>query len=245
MARLLLVLIALLVSLAAGPAGAWRADVAGTPPDARPFALAVDGAGNVIAAGRTPSGAGDSDGMVAKLAANDGALRWQGIIAGTAGGNDNARALLVDGSGNAIVLGQVSNTGTGSDALVTKLRAQDGDPFWRTEIEGGRSGNDDIRAGTLVAGGDVIAVGVSPAPGEDDVVTLWRLAAATGAVLWRQTLPGAAGVAQRVVAASGRLVASHVPRGRGHHHRRGAHQDGDGTVDWVTALGGSGNAGDG
>ncbi|HWP66794.1 MAG TPA: PQQ-binding-like beta-propeller repeat protein [Candidatus Limnocylindria bacterium] len=206
----LLVVVLLLVS-ASVPARAWVVSLTGTPPDARPFGLATDAAGNVLTAGRRPSGSG-TDGIAAKLAAADGSVVWQRTVTGAVTGNDIVRALLVDAQGNAIVIGQVANGTTKADALVAKLAAADGHDLWRRDIDGGTLGTDDARAGALLAEGDVVAAGSSPMPGNPDPITVWRFAGATGETVWTQRLPGSGGAAQRVaVAGSAVYVGAHVP----------------------------------
>src|SRR5262245_699809 len=121
MLRRVLVLVAVLLPAMVPPARAWETALVETPPDARPFGLGVDATGNVLTAGRTPSGSGSSNGIAAKLAAADGAILWQRSIVGTGTGNDIVRATAVDTNGNLVVIGQVSNTGTRADALIAKL----------------------------------------------------------------------------------------------------------------------------
>ena len=231
----------------ASSAVAWRVDVAGTPPDARPFALAVDASGNVVAAGRTPGAATDSDGLVVKLRASDGAGRWLRTITGSREeGNDVVRGLLVDAPGNVYALGQIGNTGTGPDGLVTKLRAQDGQMLWRTEIDGGRRGADDVRAGLFTSGGDLIVAGASPMPDSDDVITIWRLAGADGEITWERRLPGAGGDAEHVVSAGNAVyVVAHVPApGDGTKIVIARLDQTSGAVTWTRELKESGSPGD-
>jgi cysteine-rich repeat protein len=231
----------------ASTAAAWRVDVAGTPPDARPFALAVDASGNVIAAGRTPGGATDSDGLVVKLRASDGAGRWLRAITGSRNdGNDVVRRLLVDALGNVYALGQIGNTVTGPDGLVTKLRAQDGQMLWRTEIDGGRRGADDVRTGLFTSNGDLVVAGASPIPNSGDVISIWRLAGADGEIDWERRLPGAGGKAEYMVAAGNAVyVAAHVPAAGGGMQIVIAKLDqANGAVTWSTVFKGSGHPGD-
>jgi cysteine-rich repeat protein len=211
-ASVLLSLVALLVP-AVPPARAWLTNLANTPPVGRPFGLGVDAQGNVLTAGRTPSGpGGTSDGIAAKLAATSGAPFWQRLVVGSGNGNDIVRAQAVDAAGNLVVIGQVQNTTTNADAMIAKLAASNGDTVWMRSIDSGTNGSDDARAGALLAGGDVIAAGQSPAPGNPDPIAVWRLAADTGTTVWTRRIPGTGGVAQRVaVDGNAVYVAAHVP----------------------------------
>jgi cysteine-rich repeat protein len=241
----LLVVLPVLLAAVVPSARAWETLLPGTPPDARPFGLGVDASGNVLTGGRTPSGTGTSDGIAAKLAAADGAVLWQRSVLGTAAGNDIVRALVVDANGNAVVIGQVPNVGTKADALIAKLSSVDGRDLWRRDIDGGTLGTDDARAGALLPGGDVVAAGASPTPGNPDPIAVWRLASATGDTLWTQRLAGAGGSAQRVaVAGDAVYVGSHIPVATGTRitiARLGAI---DGAVAWSATLAGSGHTDD-
>ena len=80
--------------LAALPARAWQTSLADTPPDGRPFGVAVDALGNVVTGGRTPGASTFSDGVAARLNAIDGSIAWQRLLVGTRTGNDIVRAIL-------------------------------------------------------------------------------------------------------------------------------------------------------
>jgi cysteine-rich repeat protein len=191
---------------------AWRIDVDDTPPDARPFALAVDASANVVAGGRKPGAAGDSDGIVVKLRASDGAKRWIRTITGNKDGNDIVRGLLVDDHDNVYAFGQIGNTTTNADGLLTKLRAQDGQPQWRTEIDGGRRGSDDVRTGFMTNTGDLLLAGASPTTGSNDVITVWHVDGGDGVVDWTRRLPGPGGTAEWIAGSGNAVyVAAHVP----------------------------------
>lgn len=240
---LLAVILALVVS--APVARAWRVDVDDTPPDARPFALATDAAGDVFAGGRRPAGEG-SDAIVVKLRANDGLTRWLAPLTGSREGNDVVRALLVDASGDVYALGQIANENTNADGLVAKLRAQDGNVQWRREIDGGRRGSDDVRAGVFLGGADLVLAGASPTPGTDNVLTVWRVAADDGDVRWTRRVPGAGGTGEHVASAGGAIyLAAHVPTADGGTRILIARLDAeDGAIVWTRTLETSGAPGD-
>lgn len=235
----------ILLAVAAAPASAWQALLADTPPDARPFALAVDAAGNVYTGGRAPGDDGASVAIAARLDAPDGALAWQRTFPGTGFGDHVVRALLATATGDQIVVGQVINDATKADALIARVAAASGEDVWRRDIDGGTNGSDDARAVALLPGGDVVVVGTSPKPGVIGSVAVWRLAAATGAHVWTTRLPSPGGAGQRVAAAGDAVfVGAHVPEGQGTRFTVTRLARADGTTAWSVPIVGSGYVGD-
>lgn len=190
----------------AGASGAalWPAPVAlnGTA-GAGDFAdaVAVDAAGDVVAVGRMRNAnKGLSDFTVVKLAGADGALRWpqRFHLSGSGPGDEEALAVAVDAAGNVIAAGYTDNGATGLDLTVVKLAAANGASLWPAPAlidgDGGIDVDEDMaRAVALDAGGNVLATGVTVDAGVDvDVFhfTTVKLAAADGAELWRQAVPG-------------------------------------------------------
>ena len=68
-------------------------------------AVAVDGSGNVVVTGIFLQCQSNDDYYTAKYAAADGALLWEKRYNGPANGDDYAKAVAVDGSGNVVVTG--------------------------------------------------------------------------------------------------------------------------------------------
>ncbi|HWP66761.1 MAG TPA: hypothetical protein VNO26_12685, partial [Candidatus Limnocylindria bacterium] len=161
-------LLALSTGLLLAPASghAWLALLPDTPDNGRPFAIAADGAGDVLAAGRVLDPNGDDDGVLAKLAGADGALRWQQRFDGTAppgsGGENLAaetlRALALAPEGDALAAGMTVNTGSGVDMLVVRRAAADGAVVWDLAVDGGASLRDEAQAIAL-HDGDVFVAG--------------------------------------------------------------------------------------
>jgi len=73
--------------------------------DDYPQAAAADGNGNVVVTGYSFGSGSGQDYYTVKYAAADGTLLWEKRYNGPAGGYDYAKAVAVDGSGNAIVTG--------------------------------------------------------------------------------------------------------------------------------------------
>jgi hypothetical protein len=106
-------------------------------------AIAVDSLGNAYVAGRTSSGdfpvtpgstliySGDMDAFVAKVNAAGTDLAYSGHIGGS--GEDSARGIAVDGSGNAYITGAVNT----ADVLVAKVNAAGTDLIYSGYIDGG------------------------------------------------------------------------------------------------------------
>lgn len=150
--------------------------------------LAVDGSGNVVASGSTRNGA-QSDFLTTKLASASGAVVWQKTFAGAAGKDDDALAVAVDASGNAIVGGLSFNTAGGIEIKVIKYAAGDGAVLWERAIPGGTFSA--AYAVVVDAAGNAFIGAESNATGTSDIRVL-KLAASTGATLWEQVYNGGA-----------------------------------------------------
>ena len=78
----------------------WRQVINGTANgEDQALAVAVGGAGNVIAAGFTTNSGTGSDFTVIKFNGADGAELWRQVINGTANAGDQALAVTVGGCG--------------------------------------------------------------------------------------------------------------------------------------------------
>ena len=83
----------------------WEARTNGTSTEWTK-AVVVDQAGNVYVAGWKDVGSSNTDMLVIKYDSS-GQLEWEETFGGTANGSDEAHALMLDGSGNLFVTGQV------------------------------------------------------------------------------------------------------------------------------------------
>ena len=132
-------------------------------------AVAVDAAGDVIAAGTYSNG---PNLVVRKLAGATGTQIWERIITGADPGGstfDGAYDVALDAGGNVVVGGTVDGAG-----FVAKLDAVTGADLWNAEVNGaGFSWN----AVAIDASGDVVVA---------SNLTVVKLAAATGGLVWRQ-----------------------------------------------------------
>lgn len=151
------------------------------------------------------------------LATCASASAWQINVNGTLpNASDGAKAVVVDGSGNVISAGFTQNTSSGFDFTVVKFRGSTGAELWRRVIDGSGTGGgfSDFDSANVVAVdsvGDVVAAGFTANGGASDF-TVVKLAGATGAELWRQTINGDGNSADQavgiIVDGSGDVVAA-------------------------------------
>ncbi len=113
----------------------------------RPFAVALDGAGDIVAAGFTIN-TGTRDFTVIKFDGANGAELWRRAINSTANGFDQALAVAVDTAGDVVATGE-----TNGDFTVVKFDGASGAELWRWRING------TANAVTLDAAGNVVAAG--------------------------------------------------------------------------------------
>ncbi len=173
----------------------WRRDIGPPGVGNEAKAVAVNAAGNVFAAGRT--GVLEGDLAVVALDGSDGSYLWSFAIGGTAGLDDVARAIAIDGSSDVIAGGMVANTGTMGDFYVTKLRGTDGSELWHQTINGTANGEDFVAALAVDAAGDVFVAGSIVNTGTSVDFGVAKLRGGDGAVLWQQALNGSANAIDR------------------------------------------------
>jgi hypothetical protein len=182
--------IAFFVTKLAAGSGAelWRQEIAGSSAAALgAFAVTVDAAGDVIAAGEL-----GVDFSVIKFSGATGNEIWRRQIDGTATfeTTEEAHAVAVDAAGDVFAAGFVSNTGTGRDLFVIKCNGATGNELWRKEIDGGDGGADRANAIAVDTSGDVIAAGRLATSANEDDFTVLKLAGASGNELWRLRIDG-------------------------------------------------------
>jgi uncharacterized delta-60 repeat protein len=134
-----------------------------------PYALVVDGPGNVYVTG-TARGFGTGQDYATIKYSSGGVPQWVAPFNGSGNGDDIARALAVDGVGNVYVTGS-SFSGVGGLDFVTIKYNSAGAPLW-TRRWSGPAGEDIARAIKVDAAGNVYVTGSSASVFGPDYLTL-------------------------------------------------------------------------
>ena len=157
-----------------------------------PIGLAVDHAGNVIAAGQTETVTNGRDWLLIKRSPN-GARRWVATYDGPLHGLDLLDDVACDRAGNVYACGTSDNSPTSSDWVVAKFRASDGKRLWRHIYSGPGSSHMDDWAHALAvdATGNSYVAGQSyDSTGHPDILVM-KLSP-TGKEAWVRRVDGAA-----------------------------------------------------
>jgi uncharacterized protein (UPF0297 family) len=126
-------------------------------------ALAVDRSGNVYVTGESPGSGTLCDFATIKYLST-GDTAWVRRYNGAASGEDKARAMAVDDSGNVYVAGSSWGGATDSDYLTIKYDP-DGTQVWARRYDGPASGEDEAYALALDDSGSVYVTGASSGSG--------------------------------------------------------------------------------
>jgi uncharacterized delta-60 repeat protein len=180
----------------------WRQVINGTgiAPFDVALAVAVDGNGDVIAAGSTQHIGNPADFTVVKFDGVSGAELWRQVINGTGiAPIDEARTVIVDSAGDVVAAGFITNIGTGSDFFtVIKFDGTSGAELWRQEINGTAGFGNVANAVAVDAAGNVVAAGRTANTGTLHDFTVIKFDGASGAELWRQIFDGGGGTENRI-----------------------------------------------
>jgi hypothetical protein len=105
----------------------WRTEASGSASKAdEARSVAVDSSGNAIAAGYLNNSGTSWDFTVMKLSASTGTEIWRAEVDGSSAEADQASAVTVDGSSNAIAVGHLASADSGWDFVAVKLSGGDG-----------------------------------------------------------------------------------------------------------------------
>ena len=197
----------------AGADGAllWEKSYSGPGGDDTALAVAADSSGNVVVTGSSKNGFDDefnfydNDCYTIKYAAADGSVLWAQRYNN---GEDQGRALAVDGSGNVVV------TAFSSGGFYTaKYAGADGALLWEQRNHRAAGVWDFPNAIALDASGNVVVTGSILDGISSDFYTA-KYAAANGALLWERSYNGPAGGADSATAvvldASGNVAVTGV-----------------------------------
>ncbi|MDF7812054.1 SBBP repeat-containing protein [Hymenobacter sp. YC55] len=129
--------------------------------------VAVDATGTVAVTGYADIGGGNWDYVTLKYAGASGQQLWEARYNGPANSYDEARDIVVDGSGNVTVTGRSYNSSGTSDFSTVKY-SNSGQQLWASRYHGTRLGDDAPAAITGDASGNVFVVGASSGEGFND-----------------------------------------------------------------------------
>jgi len=133
----------------------------------RPYAIAVDGSGNVYVTGRS-TGIGTGYDYATIKYNSSGDSVWVRRYNGPGNDNDEARSITVDGSGNVYVTGW-SPAGNGLDDYATIKYNSSGDSVWVRRYNGPASSSDEAYSIAVDGSGNVYVTGRSIGSGYDYV----------------------------------------------------------------------------
>lgn len=152
-------------------------------------AIKVDSIGNVFVTGESVGVEGNYDYVTIKYS-NSGVPLWTNRYNGPGNGGDVANAIAVDGSGNVLVTGYSTGSGSSSDFTTLKY-SNSGTPLWTNRYDGPVSGIDQALAVAVDGRGSVFVTGVSAGTGSgDDYVTIKYSNAGMGLSTNRYNGPG-------------------------------------------------------
>lgn len=140
------------------------------------YAIATDGAGNVIVTGMSQN-ASNSDYYTIKYGAADGTVLWQQRYNGPANGEDIPVAVAVDSNGDAVVAGT-----SAKDFHVAKYASADGALAWENRYDGPDRKTDIAKCVAVDANGNVVVTGRSSLP--DHFLTVKY--SPNGALIWER-----------------------------------------------------------
>ncbi len=162
----------------------WSATYDNAGRDDVPTGLAVDGSGNVYVTGRSCATTGACDYATVAFGAGAGNRLWAKTYDG--GGDDEATAIQVDGTGNVYVTGRSAGT---SDDMVTIKYDSAGTQLWETRYDKGS--NEGATALAVDSSGNCFVTGTSFSPNAGSPALLvLKYGPNGGAPLWVRTYGG-------------------------------------------------------
>ncbi|PYJ00008.1 MAG: hypothetical protein DMF00_09270 [Verrucomicrobia bacterium] len=133
-------------------------------------AMAVDLSGNAYVTGKSQSSNGDTDYATIKYSAS-GAEQWVARYKGPGNSEDIATAIALDGSGNVVVTGYSTGSGTGYDFATIKYNGS-GTQQWVDRYNGPANGTDAGYAITVDTSGSAYATGERTSATGTDYATI-------------------------------------------------------------------------
>lgn len=158
--------------------------------------IAVDPAGDVVAAGTLVNKGNGEDFAVVKLDGATGRQRWGTRLRGDTTGElamAAAQALVIDAQGDVYAGGFLDSSVEFKTLVVVKLDGATGAVLWRRQLNGtGALLNDQVNALALDPAGEVIAAGSIGDSSRAEEFFVAKLDQQTGSVVWRSQLSGRA-----------------------------------------------------
>lgn len=146
--------------------------------------VAFDNQGNVVAAGAITNTATGEDFAVVKIDKVDGHVLWRRQINGTADGQDQAFALVVDQETNDVfATGYITDISGAHDMFAVKYDT-DGNPQWSKRLSGTMLGGQDEGFALALLAGDVVVAGKIQNQSTSRDFTVIRLSGTTGEEVW-------------------------------------------------------------
>lgn len=165
----------------------WAATFDNAGQDDVPAGLVVDGSGNAYVTGKSCSTASACDYATVSFRASDGYVLWSALYNGTAGGDDEAVGVKLDGSNNVYVTGR--SAGGGDDIVTIKYNGSTGAEIWKQRYDTGY----DERATALgvdSAGNSYVAGFTYLGGGGNPAILVLKYGPGGGSPLWVKTYGG-------------------------------------------------------
>jgi hypothetical protein len=171
------------------PSWAWQRDINGRG-ESKDIgkAVAVDAAGDVIAAGVIATDEVDHFAVI-KFAGETGTERWRRVLAGRTDRGGEANAVAVDARGDIVAAGYVRQEAKSwGQFAVVKLSGASGAEVWRRIITGkATEAREEATAVAVDASGSVVVAGTMKSGFLSESIVV-KLDGNSGAELWRWTL---------------------------------------------------------
>ncbi|HEX5018941.1 MAG TPA: PQQ-binding-like beta-propeller repeat protein, partial [Actinomycetes bacterium] len=154
--------------------------------------VALDGQGDVLAAGYVTASPYLRDAFLVKLSGSSGGELWKKTIDGGAGDDDVLESVAVDSSGDAAFAGSFGLGSLGTEFIIFKVAGDSGSELWRHATRGSSTNSTDRGFAVAVAGNDVVATGETQNLATAHDWTAVKLQGSTGREMWRTDLSGSA-----------------------------------------------------
>lgn len=174
----------------------WRRSDFGVGSTSSAEALAIDPAGDVIAGGYIGKDSQSGALLVEKLSGATGAPAWVFRVEPSGPFVFNAAtSLALDGRGDVVATGRVTNVSTREDAFVVKLSGAGGAELWRTTFDSGLGDFDGANSIALDGAGDAVIAGTFVLGQGRSEFFVIKVAGDSGSETWRRIVKGSADVA--------------------------------------------------